>query len=125
MPRRVKKVIKGRPYRPAQLGIENDEVWGVFVGGCIDERNAWSIWEGVDAHAHNDTKSAWFGWICVLEPRHVLTPTGRLASTLLHELAHILVPNEYHTEKWKRMVVDLGAGNEVVREKLTPPRGRQ
>ena len=111
----------GRPYRLSELGIDDDELcWGVMVGSCIDERVAWGIWVDAGAHAHNEKGSDWEGWICVMRPEDVLTPTGKPSKMLLHEYAHLLVPNEGHSRKWKREVTKLGAGSEIARCKLSP-----
>ncbi len=95
-------------------------MWGVMVGACVDERTAWGIWEGTRSHAHNRTRSEWFGWICVLDPSDVLTPTGQPTSTLLHEIAHLMVPDHLHSKSWKRAVTRLGAGAEIKRCGLSP-----
>jgi len=112
-----KKIYKDRPYRAEELGIEDEEdvIWGIYVGGCVDERVSWSIWEQACAHAHNVKKAPWFGWICILETKDVLTPTGKPTQTLLHEYAHLLVPDQGHTAKWKRVVSEIGAPQEVSR----------
>jgi len=118
------KVKKDRPYKAHELGLDDPEglCWGVFVGACVDERTAWTVWEGAAAHAHNTEKqsSHWFGWICVLDPKTVLTRSGYPSMTLLHEFAHILVPNAGHTVRWKQEVTRLGAGSEILRCKLKP-----
>jgi len=111
------KIVSGNPYHATDLGLNDEDgvVWGVFVGACIDERVAWGIWEDAAAHAHNDTKDPWFGWICIIEPKDVLTPTGRPTSTLIHEYAHILCPNSGHGVAWKKKVTELGAKREIKR----------
>jgi len=116
MPRR-RKIVEGNPYHPRDVNLIDEEgvIWGIYVGGCIDERVAWGIWEGAAAHAHNDRKSPWFGWICILHARDVLTPTGKPSNILLHEYAHLLAPDVGHTAKWKRIVTELGAAKEIER----------
>lgn len=117
------KITPNRPYRASQVGLEDPDglVWGVYVGGCVDERNAWGIWDGARSHAHNQSKSEWFGWICVLDPADVLTPRGQPTSTLLHEVAHLMVPDQLHSRAWKRAVISLGVGSEITRCGLTMP----
>jgi len=72
------------------------------------------------SHAHNYKASEWFGWICVLNPKDVLTPTGKMTACLAHEIAHLLCPNQHHTAKWKRTITRMGYGAEVEHCKLTP-----
>ena len=110
------KILPGRPYRASDLGLDFDVVWGVYVGGCIEGANvSWRLFNEMYGHAHNDSKDEWFGWICILDPKHVLTRTGRPTRTLLHEIAHLLVPNQGHTNKWRKVVTELGAGSEAKR----------
>jgi hypothetical protein len=117
------KITANRPYHAHQLGLDDPDnvIWGVFVGGCVDERNAWGIWDGTRSHAHNRTKSEWFGWICILSPADVLTPRGQPTATLLHEVAHLMAPDALHDRRWKRAVIALGAGSEIARCGLTMP----
>lgn len=115
-------IITNCPYRPQRLGLDDPEnlCWGVFVGGCIDERNSWSVWEdGRQAHAHNSSTDPFMGWICFVRPEDVLT-RGKPSKILLHEYAHLLVPNKGHPPAWKRAVTRLGAGSEIARNKLSP-----
>jgi hypothetical protein len=123
MTRRVTKVLECTPYRADQLGLVDEEnlVWGIYVGGCVDDGAAWRLWREEHGHAHNDTKDPWFGWICILETKDVLTRAGNPSSILLHEYAHLIVPNQGHNAKWKRIVTELGAGREVARIKKQMP----
>jgi len=111
------RIRANRPYYADDLalGEYTHVLRGVYVGGCIDERNAWGIWESTRSHAHNSSKSEWLGWICVLKPEDVLTASGRPTATLLHELAHLLAPNSHHSRRWKVAVTELGAGQEISR----------
>ena len=111
------KVTTNRPYRPSQLGLDDldGDFWGLFVGGCIDERSSWTVWEGARSHAHNHKKNDFFGWICILNPKDVLTSGGKMTNTLAHEIAHLMVPNQNHTRAWKRAVGELGFASEVTR----------
>jgi len=116
------KITPNRPYRAHQLGIDDPDhvIFGIYVGGCIDERTAWRIWEGARSHAHNHSKSDYFGWICILKPSDVLTRGGKPTVTLLHEVAHINAPDELHGRKWKREIVRLGIPQEITNCGLTP-----
>jgi hypothetical protein len=116
------KITPNRPYRPAQLGLDDLEgvLWGVFVGGCVDERNSWGIWDGTRSHAHNHPKSEWFGWVCIPSPKDVLTPRGKMTSTLAHEIAHLMAPDQGHTRLWKNAITELGFASEITRSNLKP-----
>jgi hypothetical protein len=76
---------------------------GLHVGACITGRRPVRT-----AHAHNYTTDPHFGWICVRNPDRVLDRAGGPSYTLLHELAHLLVPNQHHTRAWQRQAVKLG-----------------
>ena len=105
----------------------NDEeglVWGVYVGGCVEERGAWRLWHEQHGHAHNDTTDPWFGWICILDVKDVITRAGNPTQILLHEYAHLLAPNQGHSVKWKRITTELGAGREVERVAKINVKGR-
>lgn len=52
------------------------------------------------AHAHNDSSDKNFGLICIQDLRSVMYK-GRITTTILHELAHLQIPNEIHSKKWK------------------------
>jgi hypothetical protein len=116
------KVRVNRPYKASELGLDDPDgvIWGVFVGGCIDERNGWREWTVNQSHAHSHSKDAWFGWICIENPKHVLTPQGKITNTLAHEIAHMMVPNQGHTPKWKREIIKMGFAQEIGRCKLKP-----
>lgn len=116
------KITPNRPYHASQLGLDDPDnvIWGVFVGSCIEERNAVTPWENARSHAHNFTKDPWFGWICVLNPKDVLTTSGIPTNIIIHEIAHLMVPDQLHSVKWKRMVTKLGAPGEITREHLRP-----
>ena len=118
------KIRTDRPYYPDELGLDDYAyiLRGVYVGGCIHERNAWGIWDGVRSHAHNHRSNEWYGWICILNPADVLKPNGEMTATLAHELAHLLVPGVLHSASWKRAVTRLGYGSEISRCGLSPLR---
>ncbi len=73
-------------------------VRGVFVGGCV-ERGEGSRFRA-KAHAH--TRGEFRGWICVLSGK-------RLAcrELLLHEAAH-LIAGCGHTDKWRKVLLEIG-----------------
>lgn len=116
-----------RPYHASQLGIDDPDhvVWGVFVGGCVDERLSSSIWESSRAHAHNYTKDPWFGWVCIVKWEDTLTRNGKPTDILIHEIAHLMCPNQLHSPKWKRTVVRMGVGAEIARRGLKPITSRR
>jgi len=120
------KIVSGNPYKISDLGIDDEDglVWGVYVGGCIDDGGAWRLWREQHGHAHNDTTDPWFGWICIIEPKDVLTKTGRPTGILLHEFAHMLCPNQGHNAAWKKAVTALGASREIKRVAKIKPKNR-
>lgn len=86
----------------------------VFVGGCV-ERGEGSSFRAM-AHAHNDSRhDENFGWICVRSTYRVLTDSGKPTTLMLHEIAHVLTPNEGHTAKWAACLSGLGAPGEAKR----------
>ncbi len=111
-----------RPYYSDTLGIDDPDgvIRGIYIGSCVDERNAWGIWEGVRAHAHNRTNSEWYGWLCFLDPNDVLKPSGRMTATLAHEIAHLLCPDQGHSHRWKKAVKSMGYASEITRCGLKP-----
>ena len=116
------KLQKYRPYYADTLGIDDPDgvIRGIYIGSCVDERNAWGIWDGVRSHAHNRTRSEWAGWACFLNVCDVLTPSGKISATLAHEIAHLMVPNELHSRRWKKVVTELGFASEIQRSGLKP-----
>ena len=116
------KIRSHHPYYADELGLGEHAhlLRGVYVGGCIHERNSYTIWEGSRSHAHNRRKNEFYGWICVLDPKDVLTPRGKPTAVILHELAHLLAPETLHSRSWKKAVTELGCGSEVARCGLKP-----
>ena len=111
------KINLHRPYYCDTLGIDDPDgvIRGIYVGGCVDERNSWSCWEGASSHAHNHTKNEWYGWACFLLPADVLTPTGKMTAALAHEIAHLMCPDQLHTRAWKRTLATMGFASEITR----------
>lgn len=96
-----------------------DERMKVFVGGCV-ERGVGSSFRH-QAHAHNYKEDENFGWICFRSIKRIghyeivnyangceifITKPSQL---VLHEVAHILAPNQYHTKTWLNRYIELGA----------------
>lgn len=79
---------------------------GVFVGGCV-ERGIGSSFRRM-AHAHNQVGDHRYGWVCVRSPKRVITATGRPTVLMFHEYAHLLTPNQGHSEGWGRRLAALG-----------------
>ena len=111
------KIQLHHPYYSDTLGLDDPDgvLRGVFVGGCVDERTAWGVWENTRSHAHNSSKGEWFGWICIMKPEDVLTRSGKMTSTLAHEIAHLVHPDALHSRAWKRTVTKMGYGVEIER----------
>jgi hypothetical protein len=116
------KIRKGNPYRASDVGLDDPDgvLWGIFVGGCVDERGAWRLWEDARSHAHNGHDDPWRGWVCILDPKDVLTPTGKMTSTLAHEVAHLMCKDHFHSRAWKREITKMGYGSEIARCGLKP-----
>ena len=108
-------------YRRATVAVPlaMPEIKGIFLGGCVC-RGVGSSFRA-QAHAHNDHRDKFFGWVCFRSIKrlgkyavvecddgtaeiHIAKP----GPTLVHEYAHILVPNQGHTDRWRAMMVKLG-----------------
>ena len=104
----------------------------IFIGGCF-ERGVGSSFRAM-GHAHNmTTKPAWkanFGWICLRaikrlgEHEIIDNKDGTVdvrvikpSHTLKHEYAHILAPNQGHTETWAKRLKELGANTKEYRRR--------
>jgi len=102
----------------------------IFIGGCI-ARGIGSSFRHT-AHAHNNEwgpkvgghreACQFYKWICIRgikrlgEYEITTNPDGstvvkviKPSHTLKHEYAHILVPNQGHTETWANRLKELGA----------------
>ena len=103
------------------------EVKGIFVGGCV-ERGEGSSFRS-KAHAHNDQKYPYYGWICVRSIKRIgkfhlfdqrLVDIGvanyqdfdgridKPSQLLLHEYAHLLAPNQGHTVTFYKRLREIG-----------------
>jgi len=97
------------------------EVKGIFFGGCV-ARGAGSSFRA-QAHAHNSTSDKYFGWICVRGFNQktlrrklgviVQNDDGQMevvkpSHTLMHEYAHILTPDHWHDDVWRKKMRELG-----------------
>jgi len=82
----------------------------VFVGGCV-VRGDGSSFRAV-AHSHNilgkRKTHKWFGWICVRSRKRLRNENGEPSLTMWHELAHILTPNHWHDDVWRKKLIELG-----------------
>lgn len=77
---------------------------GVFLGGCV-ERGGRSSFRA-KGHAHNGEGSH-SGWICIRSRKRLMTRTGRPSELMLHELAHLLAPRQWHNSTFKRRLREL------------------
>lgn len=108
-------------YRRATVAVPLNmpEVRGIFLGGCVC-RGVGSSFRA-QAHAHNDKRDERFGWLCfrsikrlgevvLVEGDDGMTEVQvvKPGKTLIHEYAHILVPNEGHTDRWRAKMKELG-----------------
>lgn len=58
-------------------------------------------------HCHIDRKE-----ISVSAPLTILNSEERFINTVLHEIAHALVPFDGHTEKWRKKAISIGCDGE-------------
>lgn len=95
------------------------QIKGIFLGGCVSKGVGSSF--RAQAHAHNHKHDEHFGWVCFRSIKRLgaydvieqddgtaevrISKPGR---TLMHEWAHVLVPNEGHTDRWRAMMRELG-----------------
>jgi hypothetical protein len=86
------------------------EVKGVFIGGCV-ARGVGSSFRA-KAHAHNEKTDPYFGWICLRSIKRAGEVKGNVITTpsqlLWHEYAHILTPNHFHDDAWRKKMKELG-----------------
>lgn len=85
--------------------LDHPALAGIALRGCA----ARDEWEGGEpeiaclaevAHAHLSGK--YDRWVCVRHQRHLN------ATTLRHEIAHLLTGHRVHNERWRRVVRSLG-----------------
>lgn len=81
---------------------------GIFLAGCVERGDRSSFRR--KAHAHNGDKGHPFeGWICVRSRHRLMTRTGKPSELMLHEMAHLLAPNQWHNPTFKRRLKELKA----------------
>jgi len=109
-----------------QTGFDWHEVKGIFVGGCV-KRGVGSSFRA-KAHAHCWTDDPYFGWICVRSAKRLGEVQGqeitKPSQLLWHEYAHILTPDHYHDDAWRRTMKVLGLPitEQYQKKKRPPPR---
>lgn len=90
------------------------EVRGISVGSCIGNCQNGATPGFPDdpsdtlGHAHNWRHDKWFGWICLRDRERLFSRHGGLSWVCWHEYAHILTPNHWHDDVWRRKMIDLG-----------------
>lgn len=83
--------------------LAHPKVKGVCIGWCPDGDK----FDGIDGHAHQDPgHGKRRGLICVASGRHYN------ATTIRHELAHIIRANRRHDDAYWRVVRELGGRKE-------------
>lgn len=97
---KIKQEIRDRQSFPACIR-SFDVLQGICVGGCINSSD--SIIKQGAAHAHADKNDDYHGWIC-LRFKYQL----KEKFVLLHEVAHLLVPDSHHGKPWRQKVVEIG-----------------
>lgn len=81
----------------------------IWVGGCVEEQDGKRVFLRSSAHAHSYFSDPNEGWTCVHKGQHVVNDDGTPHWIMLHEWAHHLVPNCYHTLAWAKKCAELGA----------------
>ena len=108
-------------YRRATVAVPltMPQMKGIFLGGCVC-RGVGSSFRA-QAHAHNSRKDEFFGWVCFRSIKRLgevvlvecddgtteiqIVKPGKV---LIHEWAHLLVPDEGHTDRWRAKMKELG-----------------
>ena len=106
--------IRPGAHRPTVFGLQDyPVVWGVYLGNaCVSAENPLE-WIEVWAHAHNDPEDEWFGWICIRDAKLAFTKRGNPSLVMKHEVAHLLVPKQGHTRKWRETLTSIGGAVEA------------
>jgi predicted metal-dependent hydrolase len=80
--------------------FNHPDLRGVCVGACPDGK---AYLRDHRAHGHLEPPGYKYrNWICVA------TPYDFNATTIAHELAHLLVGHEIHNDRWRRQMRALG-----------------
>jgi hypothetical protein len=92
--------------------LAHKAVKNICVGRCVNHDDWQDTDDGVHCYreqAHAHVKGCDHpGWICVRNPRHVLSGSSRhVSGLLLHELAH-LISQSGHNETWRQTMRGLG-----------------
>lgn len=77
---------------------------GIFLGGCVERGDGSSF--RAKGHAHS-VGGSHPGWICIRGRKRLMTRTGKPSELMLHELAHLLAPRQWHTSTFKRRLREL------------------
>lgn len=108
-------------YRRASVAVPHSmpQIKGIFLGGCVAKGVGSSF--RAQAHAHNHKDDPHCGWVCFRSIKRLgkyemveqddgtaLITISKPGSTLIHEWAHILVPNQGHTDRWRAKMRELG-----------------
>lgn len=86
--------------------LRHHAVRGVAVGRCVDGSEISGRDGKIVGHAHT-AMARHRGWICLASLSHLN------ATTIRHELAHLVCGDNDHDEGWRRMVRRLGGRVEV------------
>jgi hypothetical protein len=122
--RRCRKKGGKLPVSPGRLRFHIGERCCVH-GDLINKpkqgrRRGWS--GGTAAHAHNGPSVDIFGIIC-FRPGTFLTEDGKLTSTVLHELAHIQIYGDGHSQNFYNRLRKLQGGKRRRRRKKADKEG--
>jgi hypothetical protein len=85
-------------YKWPKYLLQFKQLKGIYYGKC---KSGWPLRM---AHAHCNTKSKDFGWICLNHEVRV-----RNKRLMLHEVAHLIVGFKYHHgDVWRRALLKIG-----------------
>lgn len=120
-------------YAPFEAYYASGLLRGVFVSGCVERGDGSSFRRKAHAHVAGDHA----GWICVRSPRRLYQgnpaagmllvrgygpgPEAIRPSYLMwHELAHLFVPDHWHDDTFRRMMVALCGRHDVPKQRRVP-----